>query len=97
MHQIMIHGALKPLELVQGFSSVASPNLIEFLRSATSNPHIHRPEDHTRVSSQCSNSGSTVASATLAAVTAAEWMIFVLLSTPTCAFIPKYHCLPFLV
>ena len=22
-------------------------------------------------------------------------MIFVLLSTPTCAFIPKYHCLPF--
>src|SRR5437867_7634024 len=24
-------------------------------------------------------------------------MIFVLLSTPTCAFIPKYHCLPFFV
>src|SRR5438309_4795751 len=24
-------------------------------------------------------------------------MIFVLLSTPTCAFIPKYHWLPFLV
>src|SRR6266849_2788616 len=24
-------------------------------------------------------------------------MIFVLLSTPTCAFIPKYHCFPFFV
>jgi len=27
----------------------------------------------------------------------AVWMIVVLLFTPTCAFIPKYHCLPFLV
>ena len=38
-----------------------------------------------------------LASATFAAVTTAVWMILVLLSTPTCAFIPKYHCLPFLV
>ena len=36
-------------------------------------------------------------SATLAAVATTEWIIFVLilLSTPTCAFIPNYHCLPF--
>src|SRR6202521_4742086 len=52
---------------------------------------------HTRVSSPCNRSGSTAESATLAAVATAVWMIFVLLSTPTCAFIPKYHCLPFLV
>src|SRR5207249_1783373 len=52
---------------------------------------------HTRVSSPCNRSGSTVESATLAAVATAVWMIFVLLSTPTCAFIPKYHCLPFFV
>src|SRR5437870_13789013 len=52
---------------------------------------------HTRVSSPCNRSGSTAESATLAAVATAVWMIFVLLSTPTCAFIPKYHCLPFFV
>src|SRR5207253_5211329 len=52
---------------------------------------------HTRVSSPCRRSGSTAGSATLAAVATAVWMIFVLLSTPTCAFIPKYHCLPFFV
>src|SRR2546422_5036658 len=50
-----------------------------------------------RVSSPCNRSGSTAESATLAAVATAVWMIFVLLSTPTCAFIPKYHCLPFFV
>src|SRR5437870_4682830 len=50
-----------------------------------------------RVSSPCNRSGSTTESATLAAVATAVWMIFVLLSTPTCAFIPKYHCLPFFV
>src|SRR3989441_4218418 len=43
-----------------------------------------------RVSSPCNRSGSTAESATLAAVATAVWMIFVLLSTPTCAFIPKY-------
>src|SRR5207253_2537556 len=47
--------------------------------------------------SPCNRSGSTAESATLAAVATAVWMIFVLLSTPTCAFIPKYHCLPFFV
>src|SRR3984957_3673 len=34
---------------------------------------------------------STVESATLAAVATTVWMILVLLSTPTWAFIPKYH------
>ena len=33
----------------------------------------------------------------LAGVAAAEWMIFVLLSTPICAFMPKYHWFPFRV
>src|SRR5207302_1755473 len=56
-----------------------------------------KPDPHTRVSSPCNRSGSTAESATLAAVATAVWMIFVLLSTPTCAFIPKYHCLPFFV
>ena len=37
------------------------------------------------------HSASTVESATLAAVATAVWMILVLLSTPTWAFIPKYH------
>src|SRR5437660_12507616 len=49
------------------------------------------------IASPCNRSGSTAESATLAAVATAVWMIFVLLSTPTCAFIPKYHCLPFFV
>ncbi len=52
---------------------------------------------NSHVSSPCSRSGRTAESETLAAVTTAEWMIFSLLSTPTCAFMPKYHCLPFLV
>ena len=34
-------------------------------------------------------------SETLAAVATAVWMILVLLSTPTCAFIPKYQFFPF--
>ncbi len=29
---------------------------------------------------------------TLAAVATTEWMVLRLLSTPRCAFIPKYHC-----
>ena len=33
-------------------------------------------------------------SATWAAVTTAEWTILCLLSTPMCAFMPKYHCFP---
>ena len=40
-------------------------------------------------SSPCSRSGSTVESATFAAVATAVWMILVLLSTPTWAFMPK--------
>jgi len=36
-------------------------------------------------------------SCTLAAVAATEWIILLLLSTPICAFIPKYHWFPFLV
>jgi hypothetical protein len=49
--------------------------------------------DHpqTQVSSACSRSASTVESATLAAVATAVWMILILLSTPTWAFIPKYY------
>src|SRR5437867_11374359 len=45
----------------------------------------------TRVSSPCSRSESTVESATFAAVATAVWMILLLLSTPTWAFMPKYH------
>src|SRR5437870_2842267 len=58
---------------------------------------VHRLHTKCRLTSPCNRSGSTAESATLAAVATAVWMIFVLLSTPTCAFIPKYHCLPFFV
>ena len=34
-------------------------------------------------------------SATLAAVAATAWISLVRQSTPICAFIPKYHWLPF--
>src|SRR5690242_15651633 len=46
---------------------------------------------HTRVSLPCNNSGSTVLSAALAGVATAAWISLVRLSTPKCAFIPKYH------
>jgi hypothetical protein len=38
-----------------------------------------------------------VPSATLAGVATAAWISLVRLSTPICAFMPKYHWLPFLV
>src|SRR5215831_5706621 len=52
---------------------------------------------HTRLSCPCNSSGKTVLSATLAGVAATAWISRVRLSTPKCAFIPKYHWLPFLV
>src|SRR6201984_2067210 len=52
---------------------------------------------HTRVSRPCSSSGNTVLSATLAGVATTAWITLVRLSIPKCAFIPKYHWLPFLV
>src|SRR6476646_9347844 len=52
---------------------------------------------HTRVSCPCNNSGNTVLSAALAGVATTAWISLVRLSTPKCAFIPKYHWLPFLV
>src|SRR5262249_46616866 len=52
---------------------------------------------HTRVSLPCSRSGSTVLSATLAGVATTAWISLLRLSTPICAFIPKYHWFPFLV
>src|SRR5215470_13696212 len=52
---------------------------------------------HTRVSLPCSRSGSTVLSATLAGVATTAWISLPRLSTPICAFIPKYHWFPFLV
>ncbi len=42
----------------------------------------------------CSSAGSMRLSATLAAVPTTEWISLVRLSTPTCAFMPKYHWLP---
>ena len=42
-------------------------------------------------------SGSTVLSATLAGVATTAWISLVRLSTPKCAFMPKYHWLPFFV
>src|SRR5271166_1531018 len=39
----------------------------------------------------CNRSGNTVLSATLAGVAATAWISLVRLSTPKCAFIPKYH------
>ena len=45
----------------------------------------------------CSSSGNTVLSATLADVATTAWISLVRLSIPKCAFIPKYHWLPFLV
>jgi len=41
--------------------------------------------------------GNTVLSATLAGVATTAWISLVRLSTPKCAFMPKYHWLPFLV
>src|SRR6202007_2856624 len=41
--------------------------------------------------------GRTVLSATLAGVAATAWISLLRLSTPRCAFIPKYHWLPFFV
>ena len=38
--------------------------------------------------------GSTVLSATLAGVATAAWISLLRLSTPKCAFMPKYHWLP---
>jgi hypothetical protein len=38
-----------------------------------------------------------VLSATLAGIADTAWISLVRLSTPKCAFIPKYHWLPFLV
>src|SRR5215470_18525158 len=48
-----------------------------------------------RVSRPCSRYGSASTSDTFAAEARIVWISLVLLSTPTCAFIPKYHCLPF--
>src|SRR5262252_8415047 len=52
---------------------------------------------HTRVSRPCNSSGSTVLSATLAGVAWTAWISLLRLSTPKCAFIPKYHWFPFFV
>ena len=41
--------------------------------------------------------GSTVLSATLAVVAWTAWISLLRLSTPKCAFTPKYHWFPFLV
>src|SRR5438105_14273372 len=47
-----------------------------------------------RVSCPCNSSGSTVQSATLAGVATTAWITLVRLSTPKCAFMPKYHWFP---
>jgi hypothetical protein len=52
---------------------------------------------HTRVSFPCNRLGSTALSATLAGVAWTAWISLLRLSTPKCAFIPKYHWLPFFV
>src|SRR5262249_59818705 len=44
----------------------------------------------------CRRSGSTVLSAALAGVAATAWISLLRLSTPRCAFMPKYHWVPFL-
>jgi hypothetical protein len=42
----------------------------------------------------CNRSGSTLLSATLAGVATTAWISLLRLSTPKCAFIPKYHWFP---
>jgi len=91
----------RPLDLIHDTAmAVASIGEIPGLGRMLSD---HRPLaavsliTHTRVSCPCSSSGSTVLSATLAGVATTAWISLVRLSIPTCAFIPKYHWLPFFV
>jgi hypothetical protein len=50
-----------------------------------------------RVSLPCKRPGNIMLSATLVDVATTAWISFVRLSTPKCAFIPKYQWLPFFV
>lgn len=54
-------------------------------------PRIGAIAPQTRGSPPCSRAGMRWLSCTLAGVAATEWIIFVLLSTSTRAFMPKYH------